>query len=67
MDRKFTLSCCSPVDLPYAYMKSRDIPVLFYTYEVDDKIYEDDMGRDPRLCPGFTRCCGRESCPRPVR
>lgn len=53
MDKKFTLSCCSPVDLPYAYMKSRDIPVLFYTYEVDDKIYEDDMGRDPAALPRF--------------
>ena len=35
MDRKFTLSCCSTVDLPYSYMESRDIPVLFYTYVVD--------------------------------
>ena len=30
MYRKFTLSCCSTVDLPYIYMESRDIPVLFY-------------------------------------
>ena len=40
MDRKFTLSCCSTVDLPYSYMESRDIPVLFYTYVVD--------GREPQ-------------------
>ena len=31
MDRKFTLSCCSTVDLPYSYMESRDIPLLAYT------------------------------------
>ena len=32
MERKFVLSCCSTVDLPYAYMAQRDIPVLFYHY-----------------------------------
>ncbi len=26
MERKFILSCCSTVDLPYTYMQSRDIP-----------------------------------------
>ena len=31
MERKFILSCCSTVDLPYSYMEQRDIPVLFYT------------------------------------
>ena len=31
MENQFTLSCCSTVDLPYAYMASRHIPVLFYT------------------------------------
>ena len=35
MERKFILSCCSTVDLPYSYMEQRDIPVLFYTYVVD--------------------------------
>ena len=53
MDRKFTLSCCSTVDLPYSYMESRDIPVLFYTYVVDGKEYNDDMGRDPQALPRF--------------
>ena len=53
MDRKFTLSCCSTVDLPYSYMESRDIPVLFYTYVVDGREYNDDMGRDPEALPRF--------------
>lgn len=53
MDRKFTLSCCSTVDLPYSYMESRDIPVLFYTYVVDGQEYDDDMGRDPEALPRF--------------
>ena len=53
MDRKFTLSCCSTVDLPYSYMERRDIPVLFYTYVVDGREYDDDMGRDPEALTRF--------------
>ncbi len=53
MERKFTLSCCSTVDLPYSYMESRDVPVLFYTYVVDGREYDDDMGRDPQALPRF--------------
>ena len=55
MERRFTLSCCSTVDLPYSYMESRDIPVLFYTYVVDGVEYDDDMGRDPEALPRFYR------------
>ena len=46
MSGNFTLSCCSTVDLPYSRMAERGIPVLFYTYTVDDTVYVDDMGRD---------------------
>ena len=46
MTDKFVLSCCSTVDLPYSRMEEREIPVLFYTYTVDDVLYVDDMGRD---------------------
>ena len=53
MDRKFILSCCSTVDLPYDYMESRQIPVLSYTYMVDGVEHEDDMGRDPQSRPRF--------------
>ena len=35
MSRQFILSCGSTVDLPYTYLESRDIPVIFYTYTVD--------------------------------
>lgn len=55
MARQFILSCCSTVDLPYAYMESREIPVLFYTYTVDGREYVDDMGRDPEALPRFYR------------
>lgn len=53
MSDKFILSCCSAVDLPYSYLESRHIPVLFYTYVVDGVTYDDDMGRDPQALPRF--------------
>ena len=53
MERKFILTCESTVDLPYAYMQKREIPVLFYSYVVDGKEYMDDMGRDPEALPRF--------------
>lgn len=46
MEKKFKISCESTVDLPYSYMESRDIPVLFYSYTIEGKEYEDDMGRN---------------------
>lgn len=53
MNHDFILSCESTCDLPYSYVAGRDIPVLFYTYNVDDQVYEDDMGRDPEALPRF--------------
>ena len=53
MGRKFILTCESTVDLPYAYMQEREIPVLFYSYVVDGQTYMDDMGRDPEALPRF--------------
>ena len=55
MQSDFTLSCCSTVDLPYTYLEQRNIPILFYTYTVDDVEYVDDMGRDPEALPQFYR------------
>lgn len=53
MEKQFCLSCESTVDVPYAYMESRHIPVLFYSYSVDGQTYVDDMGRDPQALPRF--------------
>ena len=53
MAESFILSCESTVDLPYAYVSGRDMPVLFYTYTVDGQEYTDDMGRDPEALPKF--------------
>lgn len=50
---QFLLSCESTVDVPYAYMHSRGIPVIFYSYIVDEQTYPDDMGRDPEALPRF--------------
>ena len=55
MSEQFILSCESTVDLPYAYVAGRDIPILFYTYMIDGKTYVDDMGRDPGSIPAFYR------------
>ena len=55
MDRQFILSCESTVDLPYAYVHGREIPVLFYNYTVDGFEYPDDMGRDPAALVNFYR------------
>ena len=41
-ERKFILSCCSTVDLPYAHMQERDIPVLFFTYNIGDTVLSDE-------------------------
>lgn len=53
MERKFVLTCGSTVDLPYSYVQSRDIPVLFYSYMVDGTEYIDDMERDPEALDRF--------------
>lgn len=55
MKEKFILSCESTVDLPYTYISGRNIPVLFYSYSVDDQEFPDDMGRDPEALPRFYR------------
>lgn len=55
MQSSFILSCESTVDLPYTYVESRDISVLFYSYSVDGREYTDDMGRDPDALCGFYR------------
>lgn len=49
----FILSCESTVDLPFAYVNGRDIPVVFYSYSVDGVPYTDDMLRDPQALPRF--------------
>ena len=43
MTENFVLTCESTVNLPYAYMKERTIPVLFYSYNIDGVDYEEDM------------------------
>ncbi len=53
MSEKFQLSCESTVDLPYSYVTSRDISVIFYTYTLNGEEYYDDMGRNPQALPDF--------------
>jgi len=53
MDYKFILSAESTVDMPYKYVERRNIPVLFYTYQIEGKEYFDDMLRDENALPLF--------------
>lgn len=55
MKGKFILSCESTVDIPYTYMKKRNIPVIFYTYEAEGRRFTDDMGRHPEKLQDFYR------------
>lgn len=43
----YILSAESTVDLPYEYVTGRNIPVCFYTYTINNRIYEDNMERNP--------------------
>ncbi len=53
MNHPFILSCESTVDLPYSYVSARDISVLFYSYTMEGKVFEDDMGRDGNAIKAF--------------
>ena len=53
MKHNYILSCESTVDLPFSYVNERDMPVLFYEYQIDGETYIDDMGRDPDALPNF--------------
>lgn len=55
MAEDYIISCESTVDMPYSYVASRGIPVLFYSYSVDGVEYADDMLRDPEALPRFYR------------
>lgn len=53
MNNDYLISCESTVDMPYSYVSSLGIPVLFYSYMVDGVEYADDMLRDPEALPRF--------------
>lgn len=53
MEANYILSCESTVDLPYAYVSGRNMPVIFYYYMVDGEEHVDDMLRDPEALPRF--------------
>ena len=49
----FILSCESTVDLPFSYINGRGLPVIFYTYNIGETQFEDDMGRNDAALPDF--------------
>ena len=40
----YVLSCCSTCDLTAEHLQQRDINVIFFHYELDGKMYNDDFG-----------------------
>lgn len=63
MSERYILSCESTVDLPFSYINSRDISVLFYTYMIDGKEFTDNMGRDEEALAEFYRFIKEGSLP----
>lgn len=53
MNTKFNISTCSNVDLPYAAMAERNIPVYLNSYMIGDVEYIDDMQRTPGSLDDF--------------
>ncbi len=53
MEKELIITCESTVDLPYTEMSERAIPVIFYTYTIDNVEYTDNMGRDANLLSDF--------------
>ncbi len=41
----YVLTCCSTADMPYEYLKRRDIPFVCFSYNMDGKEYPDDLGQ----------------------
>ena len=41
---KFVLTCCSTADLSKEYFERRQIPVIFFHFELDGVSYLDDCG-----------------------
>lgn len=53
MNHDFILSCESTADLPFSYVEKRNIPVIFYSYQIDGLEYEDDMLRNENALLDF--------------
>jgi DegV family protein with EDD domain len=41
----FVITCCSTADLPFEYMKKRDIPYVCFHFNMNGKEYADDLGQ----------------------
>lgn len=41
----YKLTCSSTADLPETYLRSKDIPYICYHFEMDGKVYPDDLGQ----------------------
>ncbi len=53
MENNFILSCESTCDLPLTYVKENNIPILFYSYVLNNEVLIDDMGEKPEAKKNF--------------
>jgi hypothetical protein len=53
MSKRFLFSCESTVDMPYSYLLERGVSVIDYTYTINGKEYNDNMGRDEKSLEEF--------------
>ncbi len=41
----YIITCCSTADIPYEYLKKRNIPFVCFHYNINGKEYPDDLGQ----------------------
>lgn len=40
---EYVLTCCSTADMPREFFEKRNLPCVFYHYQIDSKLYPDDF------------------------
>lgn len=53
MNQNYIFSCESTADLPYDYLKERNVEIIFYSYLINGTLYEDNMGRSKEASDKF--------------
>ena len=45
MTTSYVITCCSTADMPEQYLAERDIPYACFHFRMEDKEYDDDLGK----------------------
>lgn len=49
----YVISCESTVDMPYTFCKENELEIIFYSFVMNDRIYQDNMYREPLFDDSF--------------